>query len=111
MTKWSDHTEFLSDKEVKYIGYQANFKSPLKGLFMFLHSSRGCNTTLAFKIKDFADTIGVIVPDKGPLRPESHNCQKYCLNQEEVRSCSNEGCPGIVIREMIDKILKMQRLA
>jgi hypothetical protein len=96
--RWNTRDEFLMDKSLEIIGYQANFKKLTAGLFYFNHSCRG---TLALQAFLFGDLY------EGPMFTEratgGDTCPGHCLHREELSPCPAE-CECAFVREIIQLI-------
>jgi len=93
--KWLTRTDFIDDKDIQIIGYQANFEELKAGLLFFNHS---CKSTLALPADRFTELYS------GPIFEEQKNgtdgCPGYCLNKDDLRPCQIE-CECAYIREII----------
>ena len=103
--KWKTRDDFLSDPDVKIIGYQANFEVLKAGLFFFNHD---CGTTLALYADLFADLY------QGPIFQErlqgGEDCPGYCLNKDDLEPCP-AACECAFVREIIQCVKKFPRQA
>ncbi len=101
--RWSSRGEFLADETLLFNGYQADFESPDKGLFLFTHRGPGCGTTLALEIRHFIDLY------HGPVYSErklnSSDCPGHCANIFNLERCENK-CEFAYIRELIQIVRK-----
>jgi hypothetical protein len=92
---WSSRTDFLIDPNVEIIGYQADFRELIEGLFLFNHS---CGTTLAIRAKLFIDLYN------GPIfqqrLSDSEKCPGYCSIRDNFMSCELK-CECAYVRETI----------
>ena len=52
-TRWRSRADFLADRDIRSIGYMANFRDLELGLFHFNHEA--CGTTLAIGASRFTD--------------------------------------------------------
>lgn len=99
---WKKREDFLNDKNLKIVGYQANFKSLPLGLFLFNHT---CGTTLAVSAEGFVDLYD------GPVYEErktgTDECPGYCLHKDELRRCPAK-CECAWVRELLQIIKKMK---
>ena len=101
--KWKTRNDFLADKNVILIGYQAHFNELETGLFQFNHS---CGTTFSVMAKDFRDLYdGPIFED---TKTGTRHCPGYCLKKSELAPCPAK-CECSYVREIIQKILKWER--
>ena len=92
---WPTRQDFIVDRDITIVGYQANFKNLEAGLLYFNHS---CKNTVALPAELFADLYD------GPIFTEPKTgtdaCPGYCLNKEELRPCGAE-CECAYIREIM----------
>ena len=97
---WHTRDDFLNDKSVSVVGYQANFKELQAGIFLFNHSCKG---TLALKVESFADMY------KGPVfekrATDTDDCSGYCQHQEILDACPVQ-CECAFVREIIQMLKK-----
>jgi hypothetical protein len=93
--KWLSRDEFLADSDISSIGYQANFVSLEKGLFLFNHS---CHNTLSIEVHAFADLYD------GPIYASrllgTEDCAGYCLQRNILRPCP-EKCECAYVRQVL----------
>lgn len=96
---WPEKASFLSDPNLRMIGYQACFDELMAGLFLFNHI---CGTSLAIKADDFQDLYD------GPIYTERLNgtkkCGGYCLHKDDLSPCP-EKCECAYVREIVQVIL------
>jgi hypothetical protein len=91
---WSSPDLYLSDPELRIVGYQANFDSLELGTFMFNHS---CGTTMSILAKEFVDLYtGYIHKNRAT---GSRKCPKYCFCQDELKPCTVK-CECAYIRKV-----------
>lgn len=95
---WEDRDSFLSDSDIKIIGYQVDFADMVDGLFLFKHI---CGTTFSIKVSMFQDFYNG--PKYKNILTGSEKCSGYCLDKNELRSCGAE-CKYAYARELIQKI-------
>ncbi len=104
---WPEKESFLSDPDLRMIGYQAYFDELMAGLFLFNHK---CGTSLAIKADAFQDLYD------GPIYTNrllgTKKCEGYCLNKNDLRPCP-EQCECAYVREIVQVISNWpkQRLA
>lgn len=95
---WESRNEWLSDPEVKLIGYQVNFKALQAGIFLFNHT---CRTTLALCASDFEDLYD------GPIFKEratgTEACPGHCLHQDNLGPCPAQ-CECGYVRHILQVI-------
>ncbi len=96
-TQWHTRDQWLTDPDLKLVGYQVNFKGLKTGVLMFNHS---CRTTLALYAEDFADLYN------GPIFKEratgSEKCPGHCLHRGDL-----EPCPAICECNYIRHIIQL----
>lgn len=101
LTKWGSRDSFLTDPEIKVIGYQANFKDLHRSLFYFNHKKEGCGTSLAITIDEFLDMY------KGDIHPSLLRglkpCPRHCENVNDLSPCSQE-CSCAYVRDVLQLI-------
>ena len=97
-TAWGSRSDFLADKDVVTIGYQANYIALEKGLFLFNHS---CQNTLSAQVHEFADLYD------GPVFSESlkgsESCKGYCVHRNVLSPCPNK-CECAYVRDILQKL-------
>ncbi len=95
---WLTRAEFLADKEVSVVGYQANFVALGKGFFLFNHS---CQNTLSVAVQAFVDLYA------GPIFQESMSgsvhCAGYCLQRNILKPCP-EACECAYVRAILQHL-------
>lgn len=102
--EWKSRNELLNDKNVKIIGYQANFIEPEEGLYLFNHTIDNCNTTFSMKTKDYKDMYeGTVYPFSKYGEPE---CKGYCKDENNLSICG-EQCKYAPFREIASLIKKL----
>lgn len=101
--EWISRENFLRDPDITLIGYQADFKNPDNGLYLFNHVKQGCATTLSFHVHEFADlfTGEYFTEDKF----QTHSCPGYCLDVNNTEACSAE-CRNSYPRRLMQIIKK-----
>ncbi|HOK04161.1 MAG TPA: hypothetical protein P5270_04790 [Victivallales bacterium] len=95
---WKNRNQFINDKRIEIIGYQAHFEHLEAGLFLFNHY---CGTTLALEVDLFKDLYNGEIFQKN--KRGSNECPKYCLNRSELRPCPAK-CECAFVREIIQLI-------
>ena len=102
-TEWPTRDQFLDDPDVVLIGYQSNFVTLEKGLFLFNHS---CQSTLSVEVEAFADLYA------GPIFQErlfkTETCPGYCLHHNELRPCPAK-CECAYVREIMTLLQKPEQ--
>lgn len=101
--EWTTRDEFLSDRTIKLVGYQADFEELCRGLLLFNHLV--CQTTVALEANQFADLY------TGPVFRErawnSENCPGYCLHRGNLDACPAV-CECAHIREVLQVIRRLK---
>ncbi len=95
---WPAREDFLSDDNILLNGYQANFKDPARGLFLFVHLKKECGTSVAIRSENFRDLYDGPVY-LGSLRG-SEECPGYCLGQFDLNRCDAR-CRNAYVRELL----------
>jgi hypothetical protein len=97
---WPERLSFLSDPQLRIVGYQVDFDELVAGLFLFNHS---CGTTFSVKAGDFRDLYN------GPIFKERLNgtekCPSYCLYQNDLHPCPAK-CECAYVLEITQVVLK-----
>jgi hypothetical protein len=97
---WPERAAFLSDPDLRMIGYQVDFEELTAGLFLFNHV---CGTSLAISANDFQDLYG------GPVFTERLNgtkkCDGHCLHKDDLSPCPAK-CECAYVREIVQVILE-----
>ena len=92
---WYSRQDFINDRDIEIIGYQANFTKLEAGFLYFNHR---CKNTIILSTNRFVDLYD------GPIFKEAKTgtdeCPEYCLNKEELRPCPAK-CECAYIREII----------
>jgi len=95
---WDSREKFLSDPNVRLVGYQAHFEELTAGMFLFNHS---CGDTLAFLVEDFRDLY------QGPVfegsKKDTDSCSQYCVQEDNFQPCPIE-CECSFVREIMQII-------
>jgi len=96
---WFSQDDFLADRDVNLIGYQARLEELELGFFFFNHA---CGTTLAAPAGDFRHLYN------GPVfttrKTGTDECPGHCLRQDELSPCPAQ-CECAYVREVV-QILK-----
>lgn len=96
---WLTRSDFLYDKEVSLVGYQAHFEELTEGLFLFNHVCLATMTLKAGLFKDLYD---------GPMFESrltgTDECPGYCLVKKELKACPAK-CECAYVREIIQLVL------
>ncbi len=100
--KWSSRDSFLSDPQLTFNGYQANFGAIEQGLFYFTHHKPGCGSTMALKVETFLSLFnGKKYSDNKML---SEECSGLCHNRARLDRCPAH-CEFAFVRE-VSQIIK-----
>lgn len=94
---WNDREEFLADKNVTLIGYQADFEKLEYGLFYFNHTVNKCSSTMAVYTREFLDLYKGEVYTKKQTGEE--NCPGYCMEIDQTQRCTTY-CECAMVREV-----------
>jgi len=93
---WFTRNEFLQDKNLELVGYQANFSHLELGFLLFNHLR--CKSTLSVPAGVFRDLYD------GPVFAErltgEDPCPGYCLHEELLQSCDAQ-CECAYVREIM----------
>ena len=103
---WPTRDEFLSDSDIKLIGYQPHFKNMEEGLFLFNHLS--CRSTLSVISQDFRDLYTGPLYTINKLDEEELNyddCPDFCLFKHKMHGCLQQ-CERAFVSEII-QVLSM----
>lgn len=96
---WKNQNDFLADPNILLIGYQANLKNPIHGLFLFTHSLKKCGTTFSVPVENFGNLY------HGPIGTHDLNtledCPDYCLDQYNLLDCNVSDCKGSYVRKIL----------
>ncbi len=88
--------DFLSDPEIKLLGYQVDFDELKLGIILFNHEV--CFDTLGVRVADFADL------QSGPVFREKKNgsedCPGYCLHECNLSPCPVQ-CECAWVRDVL----------
>lgn len=100
---WPKRETFLSDPNLRMIGYQASLGELMAGLFLFNHD---CGTSLAILASDFRDLYD------GPIYKErldnTQECGGHCLHKGDLGPCPAK-CQCAYVREIVQVILNWPR--
>ena len=98
-TSWNNRKDFLTDPDVKMLGYQVHFECLKLGFFLFNHS---CGSTFSLKAGEFFDLYnGEIFEER---KTGSNECPRYCLRQDCMEPCPAK-CECAFVRDII-RIIK-----
>ena len=96
---WPERASFLSDPDLRMVGYQADFAELMAGLFLFNHI---CGTALAIKADDFRDLYDC--PMFTERLRDTKECGGYCLHKSDLHPCPAK-CNCAYVREIVQVIL------
>ena len=100
---WISREDFLSDSQVKLIGYQVHYEELETGYFMFNHLKPACLTTLGVHTGLFRDLY------KGEVfhtrLSNSVKCPGYCQHSDNLKTCP-EKCECNFVREVMQILLR-----
>lgn len=103
---WKNRDDFLKDRALTLIGYQAAIDNPNAGLFIFEHAVDRCNTSISIKVSTVADLY------KGPIYPfiefGNEECERHCERTEDLSACSAH-CRNAFAREILQIILSYRK--
>lgn len=105
---WSTFSEFLSDTQVHLSGYQVHATDPGKGLFLFMHASADCQSTLAVKVEDIFLNMQKKREVPKPFRVYGPHCPGLCDEIANFGNCNNSLCKGNTIRKILNEIWEME---
>ena len=95
---WDSRKSFLSDPDVRLLGYQVNFAKLEAGFFLFSHDALPCRTTLAIEAGKFTDM------HQGPIfetrMTNTAECRGYCLHKTSLDPCEN-ACECAYVRDVL----------
>lgn len=95
---WNTREDFLEDRNVALVGYQAIYLELTAGLFLFNHLEVGCLTTLAIPAALFWDLYeGAIFEERLLNTPR---CAGHCLHSDDLKPCPNK-CECAFVREIL----------
>lgn len=97
--RWATLSDFLSDVNVRLVGYQVDFNQLEAGLFLFNHITPKCGTTLACRAGNFKSLYN------GPIFREcltgGQQCPGYCQKRDMLAVCPAK-CECAYVREILD---------
>jgi hypothetical protein len=100
--EWFSQEDFLSDKNIKLIGYKADFEKLEYSSFFFNHLDNSCNSTITIQTISFLNLYnGEKYSEK---RIDEKECPGYCRKTEQLNRC-NALCECAYNRE-ISHIIK-----
>jgi hypothetical protein len=101
---WMSRDDFLSDPDIKLIGYQPHYKNMEEGLFLFNHL--GCNSTLSIVSQKFRDLYTGPLYTSSKLEDDKLNyddCPDFCLFKNKMKGCLQQ-CERAFVSEIIQVI-------
>ena len=105
---WETLEQFIAEPQLILNGYQADFAHLSRGILLFTHSKEGCHSTLSIPIEAFIPLADDSVEDI-PFSPGMDKCPGHCLIPENLENCTNVDCEGIVVRSLIQKVIKAKK--
>jgi hypothetical protein len=97
---WKNQDDFLTDIEIKLIGYQAHFEELTSGLILFNHS---CGTTFSMQVESFSNlNTGPIFVERNT---ETSACPGFCNHKSNLEPCPAK-CECAYVREVLQIIKK-----
>lgn len=97
-TVWPSRNAFLSDPDVRLVGYQVNYGDLQAGFFLFNHS---CRTTLAVRASAFSSL------HDGPIfrtrATGTASCPGYCVHESALEPCPAR-CECAYVRTVLQKV-------
>jgi len=103
-TEWDSRSSFLSDPDIKLVGYQVHFETLTAGLFYFNHS---CKSTLAVQADLFMDLYD------GPVFTEratnGDDCPGHCLHKHNLEPCPAK-CECASVRNVLQIVKDWQKI-
>ncbi len=108
--EWSKFEAFLLDHHLIFSGYQAGFRNPNEGLFLFNHLKTDCKTTLAVKVDSFRE---LLMPNAvfSAFKPHGEGCPGHCADQKNLEPCHNSMCSGHLVRMLMQELKKSMMTA
>lgn len=100
---WETRDAFLSDPELRLLGYQADFHDPRQGLLLLNHSRPDCLTTLSIAAREFGDLAGAGLISWSSRRAGTQDCPGHCLRRNNLERCPAE-CDCAFAREIVARI-------
>ena len=98
---WDSRNVFLSDSEIKLVGYQPHYKNMEEGLFLFNHLV--CNSTLSIISQKFRDLYTGPLYSSNKLNDDQLNyddCPDFCLFKNKMKGCLQQ-CERAFVSEVI----------
>ncbi len=96
---WFTRNEFLQDKNIELVGYQANFTHLELGYLLFNHLL--CKSTIAIHAGIFSDLYDG--PVFGERMTGTGPCPGYCFQEEFLQPCQAP-CECSYVREIMQMI-------
>jgi len=95
---WASREAFMSDPNIKLLGYQVDFEVLKEGYFLFNHLVSGCQTTLSIPAGIFFNFYS------GPIFAErlvgTKECEGHCLRGDDLQRCPQK-CECAFVREVL----------
>lgn len=105
---WASRDDFITDPEIKLIGYQINLGDLDRVFFMFNHLNPKCLTTLSLQTGLFKDLhFGEVYTVR---QMGSEQCPGHCLYRDHLQACPVH-CDCNFVREVMQVVLKWPKSA
>jgi hypothetical protein len=103
---WPDWREFVVDKELRLLGFQAHVQAPESNLLVFEHRCGSSVSVLAKRLRHLLppDDPG----DPGPILYDTEACNGFCRTTEDLSACDRP-CANARDRRLIRLLLNMRR--
>jgi hypothetical protein len=98
---WETREKFLSDPDIKIIGYKAHFEILDLGMFFFNHLVDNCCSTITIYVKQFKELYTGKYYDID--KRGTNECKGYCNSIENLNRC-DAFCECAFAREIIQLI-------
>ena len=105
--EWKTQAEFISDGDLEFDGYMADFKKLENGLFYFTHKVDGCLSTMVIKVMGFLNLYSG--PYYEELKLGTEDCPNYCQNKDQLDRCE-AFCEAAYVREICNMIKDKQKV-
>jgi hypothetical protein len=96
--EWMDRDSFLSDPDLKIIGYQVDFYGDRESLCLFNHN---CGTTLSIQESKLGDLYNG--PKYKNILSNNEECPGHCLDVNNLNPCGLD-CKFAYGRELVQII-------
>jgi hypothetical protein len=98
---WDTREIFLSDPNIKIIGYKADFETLDLGMFFFNHLIAECCSTITIYVKQFKELYSGKY--YGINKRGTNDCHGFCNSIENLNKC-DVFCECVFVREIIQII-------